>query len=153
MKIIFRVYLERMTPASCFHNLGITGSVNSLELNSLIRDLMINIYYIFFQRKLGSLPPIPGSWIDLQSCGGLVKPTDQVLEWVRLCDKAFNQIHGQNAVLKTGRGIQMRTTQCILSLHNDIPEDVISLFVKVKYHARCWDRHFISVYLFFFLTQ
>ena len=52
------------------------------------------------------------------------------------CDLGFNSLHGEGAQLKDGSDIMKQTVSYILSLHPDVPSEIVELFVKLKYHAR-----------------
>ena len=52
------------------------------------------------------------------------------------CDLGFNSLHGEGAQLKDGPNIMKQTVSYILSLHPDVPSEIVELFVKIKYHAR-----------------
>ena len=48
-------------------------------------------------------------------------------------------MHGDGSSLKDGKNILERTGSFIRDLFPDIPTDLVSLFVKIKYHARIRD--------------
>ena len=75
-------------------------------------------------------------FISLKSHGGLSAPTEQTLGYVLSCDYLFNVLHGEGAQVKDGRNILERTTNFILQGNPEIPEKIVKLFVKIKYHAR-----------------
>ena len=55
-----------------------------------------------------------------------------MVEWVKKCDRGFNEYHKQGLV--TGKSIHKRTGRYILMMENcsDIPEKVLNLFVKER---------------------
>lgn len=77
-----------------------------------------------------------GEFIDLRSHGGLCAPTEETLIYVLKCDEGFNLMHGEGARLKDCSNVIEKTECFIKELFADIPSDIISLFVKIKYHAR-----------------
>ena len=79
---------------------------------------------------------IQGEFIDLQSHGGLCAPTNETLLLTLKCDKGFNQMHGEGSSLKDSRNVLEVTASFIKQRFPGIPDDFVSLFVKIKYHAR-----------------
>ncbi len=79
---------------------------------------------------------IQGEFIDLRSHGGLCAPTDATLLLTLKCDKGFNRMHGEGSSLKDCRNVLEVTASYIKQMFPDIPDDFVSLFVKIKYHAR-----------------
>ena len=77
-----------------------------------------------------------GEFIDLRSHGGLIAPTDETLLLTLKCDEGFNHMDGEGASLKDCRDVLEVTGKFIKQLFPDVPLNFISLFVKIKYHAR-----------------
>ena len=85
--------------------------------------------------------PEENSWIWRQSSAGckegLVRASDEVEEWVRLMNIKFNVLH-RSMALKTGDRMLQRTVNFILRREEckDIPVQIVTLFVKVKFFHR-----------------
>ena len=79
---------------------------------------------------------VEGEFIDLRSHGGLCAPTDETLLFTLKCDEGFNHMHGEGSSLKDCRDELEVTGKLIKQMFPDIPGDFVSLFVKIKYHAR-----------------
>ena len=88
-----------------------------------------------------------GEFIDLRSHGGLCAPTEETLIYVLKCDEGFNMMHGEGASLKDCSNVMEKTECFIKELFADIPSDIISLFVKIKYHARIRSLNEEEIYL------
>ena len=63
-------------------------------------------------------------------------PTDDTLLFTLKCDEGFNLMHGEGSSLKDCRDVLEVTNSFIKRMFPDIPDNFISLFVKIKYHAR-----------------
>ena len=79
---------------------------------------------------------VEGEFIHLKSHGGLCAPTDETLTLTLKCDQAFNLMHGKGSSLKDCRNVLEVTNSFIKKMFPAIPDDFVSLFVKIKYHAR-----------------
>ena len=66
-------------------------------------------------------------------------PTDETLLFTLKCDQGFNLMHGEGCSLKDCKNVLDKTGSFIRELFPDIPHDLVSLFVKIKYHARIRD--------------
>ena len=91
---------------------------------------------IIFQLDLQRGVVEEGEFIDLRSHGGLSAPTDETLLYTLKCDEGFNHMHGEGASLKDYRDVLEVTVNFIKQMFPDVPLDFVSLFVKIKYHAR-----------------
>ena len=79
---------------------------------------------------------VEGEFIQLRSHGGLCAPTEETLLFTLKCDEGFNLMHGEGSSLKDCPDVLEVTNSFIKQLFPDIPDDFVSLFVKIKYHAR-----------------
>lgn len=75
------------------------------------------------------------SWINRVSYGGLTKPTDEVLQWVRSMEVVFIQIHGDEF---TDRANIRKSLICELEAECPVvPPMVINLFARSRIYMRC----------------
>lgn len=75
------------------------------------------------------------SWIDRVSYGGLTKPTDQVLKWVRDMESVFIQTHGDEFVDRSN--IKTRLVYRLQSECPEIPKLIINLYARTRIFIRC----------------
>ena len=78
----------------------------------------------------------PGEFIEHRSHGKLCAPTDETLLLTLKCDEGFNLMHGEGCNLKDCKNVFEKTGSFIRSLFPEIPDDLVRLFVKIKYYAR-----------------
>ena len=78
-----------------------------------------------------------GGLIDLKNhSDGLCAPTHDTLLDVLRCDEAFNILHGEGANLTDFTNVLEKTENFIKTRYPEIPDSIVKLFTKIKYHAR-----------------
>lgn len=75
------------------------------------------------------------SWIDRVSYGGLTKPTDEVLQWVRRMEHVFIQTHGDEFTDRVN--IKKRLISELEAECTDVPSLVINLYARSRIYMRC----------------
>ncbi len=82
--------------------------------------------------------PEEGSWLKLR---GLMRAMPDIESFVKKIDRSFNRFHEGTCGLKVGTNMVNKTIEFISrdSSCKDIPEKVISLFVKCKFFMRVRD--------------
>lgn len=75
------------------------------------------------------------SWIDSISYGGLTKPTEEVMQWVRNMETVFVRIHGDEFTNRNNikkQLIEEMEAQC-----RSVPKEVIALYARSRIFMRC----------------
>lgn len=68
------------------------------------------------------------SWIDSVSYGGLTKPSEKVLQWVKDLEEKFLQIHGTE--FNSRENIQKDLVDTLLTERSHVPAEVVKLFAR-----------------------
>ncbi|KAJ6639791.1 Transposable element P transposase [Pseudolycoriella hygida] len=75
------------------------------------------------------------SWIDVISHGGLTKPNDEVLQWVRRMETVFIDIHGEEFADRVS--VKKSLINEIVLRCPEVLKEVIDLFARCRIHMRC----------------
>lgn len=75
------------------------------------------------------------SWIDHITHGGLTKPTDEVMNWVRSMENVFLQLHDDAFTDRTN--IMKNLIQELEEHCAGFPNKVVNLFARSRIYMRC----------------